>query len=93
MNAISDYCIYTIVHGDRLLLGARNAGPAVFHQTKAWITGYRLWLNAEADGLLMPVLLADSTDCSKLLYWGVLTSVSLADGGTTFTVDRLRRLR
>jgi len=40
----------------------------------------------------MPVLFGDATNCSRLLYWGVLTDVQIHDGGTRFAVDCVRKL-
>ena len=41
----------------------------------------------------MRVLLGDATDCSRLLYWGILTEIVISEEGTQFTVDRVRRLK
>ena len=92
MKALSDYCIYTIVHRDRLVKVARKGGPVTFRERKAWVTGHRLWQEAHHAEIAMAVLLADAARCSRLLYWGVLTSIELSGPGTAFTVDRLRRL-
>ena len=54
------------------------------------MTGLRLWREAQEDGTDVPVVFADSTDCSRLLYWGVLTKVTLAGETTQYTVDKLR---
>jgi hypothetical protein len=40
----------------------------------------------------MPVLLGDAADCSRLLYWGLLTDVHIHEGTTHFVVDRVRNL-
>jgi hypothetical protein len=51
-----------------------------------------LWREAQEDGTGVPVVFADSTDCSRLLYWGVLTKVTLAGDTTRYAVDKLRRI-
>lgn len=87
MRAFSKACIYTIVHKEDLAHAYRDGGVCEFRESKPWITGYRLWKEAER----MPVLLGDATDCSKLLYWGVLTNITMTKGETCYTVDRLRK--
>jgi hypothetical protein len=91
MKAFSDYCIYTIVHRDRLARAARKGGCVTFREGRRWVTGHQLWREAKHAGTVMPVLLADAAWCSRLLYWGVLTAVKPSGAGTTFTVDRLRK--
>ena len=91
MTAFSDYCIYTIRDGEDLACAARKGGQAKFTQRRAWVTGLRLWLEAQQVRKAMPVVLGDATDCSRLLYWGVLSAVELGDRKTTFTVKCLRR--
>jgi hypothetical protein len=90
--AISDYCVYTIVHPDRLAEAQRRGRAATFSEAKPWINGLKLWQKAQKAGIGMPVLLGDATDCSQLLCWGLLTQVEVSDSGTSFTVDRVRRL-
>jgi hypothetical protein len=89
----AQHCIYTIVHCDDLAAAARKRGAAPFHEKKAWVTGLALWRKAQKAGEEMAVLLGDATDCSKLVYWGLLTGVEVDSTGTTFTVDRLRQFR
>ena len=38
-------------------------------------------------------MFADATDCLDLLYWGVLTGISVHEKGTTFSVEGLRPIR
>jgi hypothetical protein len=69
----SGYCVYTIVHRDLLTEAARHGGPTTFRESKPWVTGWQLWRQAQAAGIGFPVLLGDSTDCSRLVCWGLLT--------------------
>jgi hypothetical protein len=89
---LAEHCIYTIVHPDRLTAAARRRRAATFHQLRRWVTGLRLWRQAQKMLVGMPVLLGDATDCSQLLHWALLTNVAVTDAGTSFTVDRVRRL-
>jgi len=92
-KAIFEFCIYTIVHGERLAKIARNSGRGSFEERKPWVTGQKLWQRAREKRQVMPVLFADATDCSRLLFWGVLTRVSVQGDTTRFSVDQLRKLK
>jgi hypothetical protein len=91
-NAFSEHCVYTIVHTDLLAEAARQGGPTAFRESKAWVTGRKLWQQAVAAGVGFPVLLGDATDCSRLEYWWLLTGVEIQGDATRFTVDRVRPL-
>jgi hypothetical protein len=69
-TALSEHCIYTIVHADLLAAAERQGGAATFSEAKPWVICMELWQRAQKAGVAMPVLLGDATDCSQLLYWG-----------------------
>jgi len=92
MKGMSEHCIYTIASGARLAAEARKRRPASFTEKKMWATGYRLWQEAEAAGRAMPVLLADAADCSRILYWGLLTGIKTGERSTTYSIDCVRPL-
>lgn len=89
---LARYCVYSIVHKDRLANAARIGTSDEFREAKPWVTALDLWQRAANDGERMVVMLGDATDCSTLLYWGVLTNVKVGASKTSYTVDRLRRL-
>jgi hypothetical protein len=91
-KAFSEDCVYTIVNTDLLAQAARQGIQTTFPQSKAWVTARQLWQRAQAVGVGLPVLLGDATDCSRLVYWGLLTRVEIEDGATRFTVHRVRPL-
>src|SRR5262245_55853449 len=91
-QTFSDFCIYTIVHGELLDKAAQKGGSRTFSEGKPWVTGYNLWLKSKKDGTKMPVLLGDAVNCDLLLYWGILTKVQLVGERTHFTVQRVREL-
>jgi hypothetical protein len=91
-QALAEDCVYTIVHLNELTDAHRKGQAATFNQARRWVTGLALWQRAKKAGKGMPVLLGDSTDCSQLLFWGLLTSLAVDDDKTTFTVDRVRQL-
>jgi hypothetical protein len=92
-RGLSDYCVSTIVRGDLLKEAARKGRPVTFTEGKPWVTGRDLWQAARAARLGMPVLLSDARHCSRLLYWGLLTSIELGGGSTSYRVDKVRRLK
>lgn len=57
---LSEFCIYTIVHRDKLAKAASGNRSTTFPETKAWTTGYRLWRKAQAEDRDMPVVFADA---------------------------------
>jgi hypothetical protein len=89
----SDTCIYTIVSAKTLAEASVCGDAATFTEKKTWVTGYALWQKAVAVNLRMPIVFADAADCSRLLYWGLLTHVEVDNGvSTKYTVDRVRKL-
>jgi hypothetical protein len=38
----------------------------------------------------MPVVFADATDCSRLLYWGILTHIEVEDKTTRYSLKQVR---
>jgi len=91
-RAFSEHSIYTILHTHKLADAAQQGGPATFRESRAWVTGQELWQRARAEGKDFPILLGDATDCSKLVYWGLLTDVEIKGEETTYTIDRVRHL-
>ncbi len=88
---LTEFCVYTIVAIDKLRKDAKSHCELSYKEKRPWVTAKRLW-DSRADGESMPVLLGDATDCSNLCYWGILTDIKLTDQGTTYKVDRLRKL-
>lgn len=87
------HSIYTIVDPALLKKIAAKGVGATFQERKRWVTGRLLFDASSRKALHTPVLIEDATDCSRLLYWGLLTSVELSEAGARFRVDQLRRLR
>jgi hypothetical protein len=89
---ITKYCVYTIVDGERLVRLAKEIGKHSFIQSKPWVTARNLWQKTSLAKESMPILFGDATNCSRLLFWGLLTNVCVEGRETTFVVDRLREL-
>jgi hypothetical protein len=62
-----------------------------FSEGHPWVTGYDLWRKADAAGEPMPVV-ADAADCSRLLYWGILTKVVIEGKNTRYSVKDVRKI-
>jgi len=91
-HCVARYCVYTIVDGKQLDRLAQKERKHSFRERKRWVTGEKLWQRSRDNGEVVPVLFGDATSCSHLKHWGFLTRVSVDDDGTTYTVDRLRKL-
>jgi hypothetical protein len=92
-QVLFEFSIYTIAHRDKLAKAASRSGATKFSEARAWKTGYDLWGKAKAAGAVMPVVFADAADCSRLLYWGVLTNIVIEDNTTQYSVKQMRKLK
>lgn len=93
MRPISDKCVYTITHPEKLsrIEGDEN-GSGVLSEKKRWANGLNLWHEAQQYGQALPIVFADSTDCSRLIYWGLLGSITIDDEGTRYSFSQLKRI-
>ena len=89
---IFNYCIYTIKHGDDLARDEEKGSPATYKEKTRWVTGNELFQQAKLRNEKMPLLLADATDCSTLVYWGFLKNIEVHDDHTNYTIERVLRL-
>jgi hypothetical protein len=87
------FSIYTIAHPDKLAKAASRKGATKFSEAKPWMTRYDLWSKASAAGEAMTVVFADATDCSRLLYWGILTGIEIEDKTTRYSVKQVRKIK
>jgi hypothetical protein len=90
--ALYEYGIYTIVEASKLAAASTAGRQKTFSEKKQWVTGRILLDRANKARELMPVVFADAADCSKLLYWGVLSRIQLGENGTKYAVKNLRKL-
>ncbi len=86
-------CVYTILHPDRLAEAATLRGPSTFAIKQRWVTGCALFQAAEAAGEALAILFGDATDCSRLIYWGLLQGVNVSDEDTHYTAFPIRAFR
>lgn len=92
VRQLSPSCIYTIAHLDKLRALEARGGSGTLKEAKPWTSGRKLLERAREAKLDLPILFADATDCSQLLYWAVITSIKLTTDGTTYSFERLRSL-
>ncbi|MFY9974475.1 MAG: hypothetical protein WAK53_09480, partial [Chromatiaceae bacterium] len=75
------------------LASAENHGnPVTYTERTRWVTGSNILRRSKKEKKEMVVLFADATDCSRLLYWGVLKDIVVGDEQTSYTVQRVRKL-
>lgn len=87
-------CVYTIVHGNDLKrIADEKGGAGEQAEGKPWKSAARQLQQAQRRGEVLPVVFADSTDCSRLIYWAQLDSIALNEAGTTYEFSKLRRIR
>jgi hypothetical protein len=85
-------CVYTIAHVDKLRGIANGDGRGTLTEAKPWTSGLKLLERANEEGVDLPILFADATDCSRLLFWAVLTKIDITPDGTRYRFERLRPL-
>lgn len=61
---LADACIHTIATAERLR-EAEKSGSSL-HATKQWVTAARLLAQAQRNSLRLPIVFADSRNCSRL---------------------------
>lgn len=90
---LSATCVYTIAHADKLRAIAAASGRGTLTERRAWVSAREHLENARMAGQRLPIVWADATDCSRLLYWGTLVRVDVSTEGTRYTFERLTTLR
>ena len=94
---LSDFCIYTILHSDKLKLIFRNGGTDKFTENKKWATALALWERAEKANEQLPLIFAAAQSVSRLIYWGVITNLrpgpSTKAESTTINFTGLKPIR
>lgn len=89
-DGLLDSCIYTIATEDRLLQASSDPSKWL-EERKRWVRGSELF--EQAAGRAMPIVFADATNTSRLIYWAVLTDLKVIDRGTRFRFTGLTPIR
>lgn len=101
MNAkqspLSEFCIYTILHSNKLKHFCRDGGTGIFTENKKWTAALALWERAEKENEQLPLIFAAAQSVSKLIYWGVITHLkpgpSTKPDSTTISFTGLKPIR
>jgi hypothetical protein len=93
VNDLSDRCVYTIAHRDKLEAALGRAEPVTLRESRRWKAAADIVRSEEEVGRDVPILFADAADCSVILYAALLREVSIDALGTEYTFERLTRLR
>jgi GTP pyrophosphokinase len=90
---LAEFCVYTILHTDKLDKALENGGVGEGVEHSVWRTAEALFRQAEEDGLKMAIIFA-AADLGPpgLLYHGILKSVETDDEGhrTRYEFRRLQ---
>ena len=91
---ISKYCVYTILHKEKLEDIFRADGASEAKERKAWKEGYRLFREARKDGEQMPVLFGAADTGAGLIYYAFLKDVELdeEEPATKYKFTQLTKL-
>ena len=93
----SEFCIYTILHSDKLKHFCRDGGTGKFTENKKWATATALWERAEKANEQLPLVFAAAQSVSRLIYWGVITNLrpgpSTKPDSTTISFTGLKPIR
>ena len=92
MRNLAEFCVYTILHPDRLAQAMRNEGTTTFTECKPWVRGRQRWQMAKAEGQIFPLILADATDCTGLVCWGTITDIEIDGQSTRYTIENVHAI-
>jgi hypothetical protein len=92
-QTLFEFSIYTIAHPDKLAKAAARKVATGFSERKVWKTGYDMLNKAKAANAVIPIILGDATDCSRLLYWGILTKIEIDDETTRYSVKQIQKIK
>ena len=71
----SEFCIYTILHSDKLKHFCRDGGTGKFTENKKWTTALALWERAEKANEQLLLIFAAAESVSRLIYWAVIANL------------------
>jgi len=83
-------CVYTIATRERITEAANSGTP--LYESKRWISAAAINRDAIKSGTKLPVLFADARNCSVLLGWSTVSSITITDSGTHYTIGTLWKL-
>lgn len=94
MGNLSCFCVYTMLHSDKLDAQAKASGAHVLAENKAWTTGHLLWNQARRSGELMPLVFSGAENDTGLIYWATVVDITIDEESrtTACTYSNLRTI-
>jgi hypothetical protein len=92
-NPLAAQSVYTIAHPDTLaaLVGRRGSHP--LPSGRLWVAARELLHETLLTKQRVPIIFGDATDCSRIVYAGLLDDVTVNDDDTDFMVSHIRPIR
>jgi hypothetical protein len=93
-QSVSQYCIYTMLHKQKLAEIFRSGGVGEAKEKKVWKEGQRLFLEAQKNEERMPVVFNAADTGGGLIYYAFLAAVEIDkdDSSTTYKFTQLTKL-
>jgi len=88
-ESVAPFSVYTILNRSKLDSAFRCHRFSTFHERKRWVSAVQLWMLAQKRGEHFAAVLADAKDCANVIYWGIVTDITLDDDGTSFSIRDL----
>ena len=79
--------VYTIALPARLAQASRDGTE--LHESKRWVSAMAMLESARLAGCIVPIVFADSRDCSRLIAWSELQRVEVSESGTRYWIGPL----
>jgi hypothetical protein len=92
MVEFAEFSVYTIRHIDKLRADIRNGGGEAT-EARRWVGAADLLHRAQSSNRSMPILFADSTDCSNLVCWALIEKIEVEGKGTRYRFDHVLPLK
>lgn len=94
---LSPYCVYTILHSEKLHAACEKGGKGVFKEETNWKSGFELMQESMEENQILPIIFAAAESTSKLLYWGRLVDIKIEQPSeksfkTTYKFEALKRI-
>ncbi len=86
-------CVYTILHPKTLAAIEKDGGVGHISENKPWTGAVDLLLEAQANAEALPIVLADATDCSRLIYSGRVSNIWVNGHTTHCEIFGLKQLK
>ncbi len=90
---LSAFCIYTIRRSSDLDERFKEGGTGTFTEQKEWKSGMELLDEARATGKELPIIFAAGESIAGLAFWAIITDLRVEPGRTTYSFERLTRIK